>query len=143
MTYFALPTATVAFDRARRIMNCGCPEDTPICLGVISFRVVDVIEKEDYDILVKCYCPRCRKRDEVLLYHNMMPYLDEVAFREICNNDLPCGHMRALEVSQWCSIKGTDYRTDVPYTDEYYHILYCRTCRKQTRLMLPRDHAIR
>lgn len=143
MTYSALQTSTVAFERARRIMNCGCSMDTPICLDVLSFRFADIADIDDEDILVKCYCPRCQKRDTVLLYKNMMPYLDTVSFKAITNNDLPCDHIRALEVSQWCIIKGCDYRTRVPEVDEFYHILYCRTCRRQTRIILPRMSAIR
>lgn len=143
MTYEALETTSVAFDRARRMMRCGCPLSTPICLDVLSCRIMGIDDGENLDAMVRCFCPRCKKRDQVLIYTEMMPHLDDEAFKAICNNDLLCGHVRALEISQWCTIKATGRHTKPLLQDEFYHILYCRTCRKSTRIVLSREHAIR
>ena len=140
MTFVALETESPAFEIAKRIIRCDCPMTTPVCLDLLGCRMFD-LEDSDQEILIHCYCTRCRRRDEVMMYQKQMPYISMNAFQQIASH-MSCTHTNAFEISPWCIIRQWRVR-DSETKLVYWHLVYCRTCRRVTRVGLRKVDAIR
>jgi len=127
------------YSLARRESPCDCESWVPIAveipIGGPPMRFDVKLPRE-----LGTYCVGCRRRSTVTVYDRDLVYIPDQAMDQLYVT-VPCNHVSAWEITPWLMNKSNWARLKGQIA--YIHLLYCRTCRKVYKVVLPADISVK